>query len=54
MGKYVITLYISIKNVFFVTWKFQNGMPQRHGWGSAPQEQSDWDSCRGRTQTSAA
>ncbi len=28
--------------------------PKRHGRGSAPQEQSDWDSRRGRIQTSAA
>ncbi len=52
MGKHVITLYISIKNSFglLVTWKFQNGMPQRHGRGSAPQEQSDWRKPSGHTE----
>ncbi len=38
MGKHVITLYISIKLLLFVTWKSRLGMPQK------TQEQSDWDS----------
>ncbi len=43
MGKHVITLYISIKTLIFHHME----VSKRHGQGSAPQEQSDWDSRRG-------
>ncbi len=54
MGKHVITLYISIKLLIFVTWKIQRGMPQKTWVGLHPTKQSDWDSRCERIQTRAA